>query len=169
MRWLLTWIRRWVIGTGVGVMLATGMLALLWPPSVALIAVIMVASLIVGISLARFYLYHDGVIARFAPMRIRRHCYDKPHRCPGWAGGGMKHPRDGAVICDSASFVNAAENMYFKRFWTWRFHRCSNCGTVALPHVLRWFDPTWWWHIQFWYWKVRFLNWREDRQEVRSR
>ena len=26
-------------------------------------------------------------------MRISRPCYDKPYRCPGWAGGGMRYAK----------------------------------------------------------------------------
>lgn len=78
-------------------------------------------------------------------MKLRRTCYDRPWRCPGWAGGGWRHPRPGRDVCHGGSFARelAAEGLWF----AWRWHRCPECGTVALPSVARWLDPTWLWFV----------------------
>lgn len=70
-------------------------------------------------------------------MRIMRRCYDKPHRCPGWAGGGWHYPKDGKVICGGGSL----------RHYTlgrWLPERHPACGTWALPIWTKWLDPEWW-------------------------
>lgn len=90
--------------------------------------------------------------------RLRRHCYDKFWRCPGWAGGGWRVAR--TDVCASGSFAGTID-------WDlpmWRvalqFHRCATCGTVAIPYATRWVDPT-------------YLRWRivrrwERRTDYRS-
>lgn len=71
-----------------------------------------------------------------------RPCYDKPHRCPGWAGGGWLR----ALVsrCDSGSL---APYSFRRRYWFGA--RCSTCHLYVLPIVTRWLDPTWiWWAVQ---------------------
>lgn len=88
-------------------------------------------------------------------MNIRRACYDKPHRCPGWAGGGFHYPKEGKSICDSG-FIPYSES----RFDAWLFKKCSRCGTVRLPIVTKWLDPSW---LKFWV--VREIeDWKYERQ-----
>ena len=94
--------------------------------------------------------------------RFRRHCYDKPWRCPGWAGGGWTYPSARRDVCDGGSFATTWGRMlggqwYADRWINWRWHHCQACGTIAIPHVTRWLDPTWWrWLIT---WKIR--SWRD--------
>lgn len=86
---------------------------------------------------------------------IRRACYDKPHRCPGWAGGGFHYPKEGKTICWNGSIPYSDSP-----FDQWMFKRCSKCGTVRLPIATKWFDPKW-----LWYWTgVKFRNWKFDRE-----
>lgn len=70
-------------------------------------------------------------------MRISRPCYDKPHRCPGWAGGGMRYAR--RQRCPGALL-----GVSYGPGWRWRFHRCGTCGVIVLPSNVRWLDPGWW-------------------------
>ena len=99
-------------------------------------------------------------------MRIRRHCYDKPHRCPGWAGGGRRYPKPGKTVCKNGSL---RWDMYEQRFWRFRFHRCAKCGTVAVPIVVKYLDPFYWvdWELGHVIrnWKYR----RDDRNLSRQR
>jgi hypothetical protein len=70
--------------------------------------------------------------------RISRPCYDKYHRCPGWAGGGWKFAKH--YRCSNGSIaVN-----YEAPLWRWRFHRCNTCGLIVLPYRVRWIDPSNW-------------------------
>jgi hypothetical protein len=69
-------------------------------------------------------------------LRIRRACYDKPHRCPGWAGGGFKYAK--TKVCENG-YIPYSDS----KFDRWSFKRCTTCGTVRLPIVGRWVDPTW--------------------------
>lgn len=94
-------------------------------------------------------------------MGFRRHCYDKPWRCPGWAGGGWKRPSDKRDICDGGSFAP-----HWKSGCQWHFHKCYWCGTVAVPLVTRWLDPTWWKFVLTR--KVpQWLEWRRDLRQIR--
>lgn len=73
--------------------------------------------------------------------RISRPCYDKYHRCPGWAGSGMKFAR---VDRCEGGHVQSDPN---ERLWGWRFHRCDTCDLIVLPYHIRWLDASWlrWW------------------------
>lgn len=100
-------------------------------------------------------------------MRLRRHCYDKAWRCPGWAGGGWKMLGRHEKTCDGGSLARYWANGQ-KWYTGWQFHRCLTCGTVAMPIVVRWADPTWW------KWMIcrmpdRFTDWRELREHRRER
>lgn len=77
---------------------------------------------------------------------ISRPCYDKPHRCPGWAGGGFLR----ALVsrCDSGSLSRVD---YRRRYWFGA--RCPECGLYVIPIILRGLDPTWIW------WMVRHPHW----------
>lgn len=86
-------------------------------------------------------------------MRISRHCYDKPWRCPGWAGGGwhsakVKHCDGGRIEID-----------YEDRWRKWRIHRCNTCDVRCLPMVFQELDPTYWRHWHWW----RFKHMVEER------
>lgn len=72
-------------------------------------------------------------------MRISRPCYDKPHRCPGWAGGGDRYAK--VQRCKGGHLETG---MYEKRLWRWRFNRCDTCDVLALPYAVQYFGPWWW-------------------------
>ena len=72
-------------------------------------------------------------------IRISRPCYDKAHRCPGWAGAGMRYAR--ARRCDNGRIPRAAPGR--ERWWPWLPHRCDTCRIVVLPSHVRWVDPAW--------------------------
>jgi hypothetical protein len=79
---------------------------------------------------------------------FRRHCYDKPHRCPGWAGGGWKYPKPHRDICDGGSLTRQMHGPERRvRLYSFRSYRCGKCGTRTIPFVTRWLDPTWY---RFW-------------------
>lgn len=126
------------------------------------LSVIAAGSLVIGATLVRVTQYWYKHIPRFWPMRIRRHCYDKPHRCPGWSGGGRKLAPERQTICPSGSF---APYMYEQRLWKWRFHRCDKCGTVALPVVVKYFDPFWWVKWEMPMWKRDLVWWWKERRD----
>lgn len=69
--------------------------------------------------------------------RLRRGCYDKYHRCPGWAGGGMRFPKKD--VCKGGSLTDCYEG----RLWFLRFNYHPACGTLILPHWTRWLDWSW--------------------------
>jgi hypothetical protein len=95
-------------------------------------------------------------------MRISRPCYDKGHRCPGWAGGGWRYPR-GEDRCQGGHI----RGWYEYRPLRWRFLACDTCDVIVWPYVTRWLDPSWvrWWITD----KLRDLRyWWQDRQGRRS-
>lgn len=71
-------------------------------------------------------------------MRISRPCYDKIWRCPGWAGGGMRYAR--VDRCDDGRLPG---DLFDRRLWRWRCNRCTTCGVLALPYMIRYVDPGW--------------------------
>ncbi len=74
-----------------------------------------------------------------ARVPFSRPCYDKYHRCPGWAGGGMKCAR--AVRCDGGYVGRDAAEA---GGWNpWRPYRCDTCRLLVLPSHVRWADPGW--------------------------
>lgn len=88
-------------------------------------------------------------------ISIRRACYDKPHRCPGWAGGGFRYPKDGKTICANGYFPYTDS-----RFDGWKLRRCTTCGTVRLPIHLKWLDPSW---LAYWV-PSKIEDWKYERQ-----
>jgi len=72
-------------------------------------------------------------------MRLSRTCYDKPHRCPGWAGGGWKTARTDR--CDNGSI--RTKNDGYPGEHRSRFGHCTECNTVTWPVLTRWLDPVW--------------------------
>lgn len=101
-------------------------------------------------------------------MYLRRHCYDKHRRCPGWAGGGWKYTKD--QRCDGG-YLDIWDEKSFPR---WRFSRCTKCDIRALPLVTRWLDLTWlaWWVPRL-PGRARDAlerrRWRRERQAERER
>lgn len=72
--------------------------------------------------------------------RLSRPCYDKYHRCPGWAGGGLKYPR---VERCHRGYI-AREAVQADTWSPWRLYGCTSCNVLVLPFYVRWVDPTWW-------------------------
>lgn len=82
-------------------------------------------------------------------MRISRPCYDKRHRCPGWAGGGMKSAK--VDLCDGGYVLHPSTRIPYEREYSmFEFGECNKCGVIVLPDVVRKFDLHWLsWHIPF--------------------
>lgn len=92
-------------------------------------------------------------------IRLSRTCYDKAHRCPGWAGGGMKYAKGGSR-CDNGRIYVLPTMRHLRRLlrgkdweldWNthpgahpWRFGRCTKCNVVTWPHITRLLSPSWW-------------------------
>lgn len=95
-------------------------------------------------------------------MYLRRHCYDKPWRCPGWAGGGWSWAEP--QRCDGGSLGIHIKELPLRN---WRFGRCGTCDVLVIPLVTRWVDPTYlWWRLKRWPGNVRERReWRRYQQE----
>jgi hypothetical protein len=76
-------------------------------------------------------------------MRLSRPCYDKMHRCPGWAGGGMRFARHDRCVNGRLRPRGRREHIYAGRLWRLRLNRCDTCDVLALPYAVRWMDPRW--------------------------
>ena len=80
-------------------------------------------------------------------MYLRRHCYDKFWRCPGWAGGGWRYPKVKRYDGGSLRVHGMIGKPSTDRWWRWRWHRCNKCDVIAIPVIAQWLDPTWWWFV----------------------
>lgn len=69
-----------------------------------------------------------------------RPCYDKFHRCPGWAGGGLRYARVRRCASGYIAYYNDDGMM---PLWRWRTYRCPKCQVIVLPYVIRYADPRW--------------------------
>lgn len=110
-------------------------------------------------------------------MRLSRPCYDKPHRCPGWAGGGWKSAKrdrcdGGYVDTRGREYEGVFGGTYVDKHPgsnKWRFGRCrgtnqkgtEGCGVVTIPWALRKLDPRWW--MIYWYRLSNWLYFRRNR------
>lgn len=84
---------------------------------------------------------------------ISRPCYDKYHRCPGWAGGGMKFAK--TKFCRNGGSLTRVIN-YDDPWWRWKTHRCPECSVLILPYMIRYTSPReWWWEIRL----IRSRGW----------
>ena len=102
---------------------------------------------------------HRKTTMRF---RISRPCYDKYHRCPGWAGGGLRYAK--VRRCDGGHLRYYNEKR-LNRLWKWRLNRCPQCRVTVLPYHVRWLDWRWWRsEIRHWADNARYLweTWRES-------
>lgn len=78
--------------------------------------------------------------------RLSRPCYDKYHRCPGWAGGGLKYAK--RKRCDGGSIQVDWDDDW----WAWKFWRCGKCNVTVLPYYSRKLSLAYWaWEIAHWY------------------
>lgn len=116
----------------------------------------------------------DGKPSR---INISRPCYDKPHRCPGWAGGGCLSAREsrctekGGYVETRPRWVVDIDNLFPEGGYgdshpgsnQWRFGRCGECGLRTWPYVVRWTSPRYWvsWRLGSW-WRHR-PRWRHYR------
>jgi hypothetical protein len=93
-------------------------------------------------------------------VRLSRPCYDKPHRCPGWAGGGTLYPK-GDSRCDNGHIRTWSEDTDngMLPFWHLRFLPCDTCDVVTLPYALRWLD----WRWLRWEIRSKVADWRHER------
>jgi len=98
-------------------------------------------------------------------VRLSRPCYDKMHRCPGWAGGGLRSAK--VDHCDDGRLVGGREGtLYEGMFWRLRFNRCDTCDVLVLPYVVRYVDPRWLiWQLRWG--RTNIDCWLDERRERR--
>jgi hypothetical protein len=104
-----------------------------------------------------------GPIAQLrTTLPFSRPCYDKPHRCPGRAGGGMQW----ALIARCQKGMLSAP--YYRRYWLGT--RCPDCGLYVLPIAVEWLDfryrvrhPRWPWWLNPKEIRIRTAVWKEYR------
>jgi hypothetical protein len=96
-------------------------------------------------------------------MRFSRPCYDKPHRCPGWAGGGMtsartdrcdngrikvrpRGARERHLAAQPAHLIDYTKDYFDDHPGSnpLRFGHCTVCDVVTWPWFTRRLDPTAW-------------------------
>ena len=82
-------------------------------------------------------------------MRISRPCYDKPHRCPRWAGGGWRSAKAGRCEGGYVRTRPARDGQDHPGANRWRWGRCGKCGVRTVPWELRFLDPAWY-RIYLW-------------------
>lgn len=94
-------------------------------------------------------------------VRIARQDYDKPHRCPGWAGSGWNF----TTLADDETCPNGYVAWYDKPFAKWRTNTCTKkCGTLVLPYATRYVDPSWYrmvapvWPLEIEWWVKEKLH-----------
>lgn len=89
-------------------------------------------------------------------MRLSRPCYDKSHRCPGWAGGGTRYAKvsrcDGGHVRTRVPYPEYPGEFQVPRAKSWHFGFCNTCDVVTWPSHIRWID--WRWYG----WKIRALR-----------
>lgn len=96
--------------------------------------------------------------------KMSRPCYDKPHRCPGSAGGGMKYAKvircEGGYVTfgmsrdklDALHFDDPEIGRYPRPF---ALGQCTECDVIVLPFWTRKLSP-FWWRDHLW---RKFTNW----------
>lgn len=94
-------------------------------------------------------------------MRLSRPCFDKPWRCPGWAGGGAKYARK--ERCDNGRIRGWGIHDDRLVRPEWHFLRCDTCDVVTIPFALRWLFPEQWRWYALWKWR-ELRNWRDNRK-----
>jgi hypothetical protein len=104
-------------------------------------------------------------------VRVSRCCYDKMHRCPGWAGPGLRYPKVDRCVDGRLRRDGVMDDIYTGFWWRWRFNRCDTCDLVVLPYGVRYVDPTWWrYRIRAWFQDIRYRieGWRLSRRRDRD-
>ncbi len=133
----------------------------------------------------------DELVVPRGWRKLSRPCYDKPRRCPGWAGGGWKfakvrHCRDGGITFGmTRDKLNALSRAYDTDPAAAReldryprrlaLGRCADCDVVVLPFWMRKLSPLWlrrelWRGFANWSWwrRADLTDWRTSRQEARK-
>lgn len=96
--------------------------------------------------------------------RLSRPCYDKAHRCPGWAGGGMKSAK--VTRCKGGYVRTKVPDLPIDEEWVaqhgfqgkhpgvavWHPGYCTKCAVVTIPWALTRLDPTRFPHWARWQW-----------------
>ena len=121
--------------------------------------------------------------------KLSRPCYDKPHRCPGWAGGGwtyggVQHCHDGSItfgmtreecatLWQRYDTDPAAERELARQPRLFALGQCTDCDVVVLPFWTRKLSPFWWrreawWALKNWLWwrRAAVQDWWHDRREA---
>jgi hypothetical protein len=80
-------------------------------------------------------------------MRLSRGCYDKFHRCPGWAGGGLKYAKEDRCLHGGLMLSKSQGDPKYKRLWKFRFMRCDTCDVIVLPYYSKYLSVFWLWTI----------------------
>ena len=98
--------------------------------------------------------------------KLSRSCWDKPHRCPGWAGAGWKFPKqdycDGGYITYGMSKETLASLPADVKYPRWfHFGQCNKCTVRVLPYWTRKLFPTYYWGMREIY--PIFIRQRFDR------
>lgn len=94
--------------------------------------------------------------------RISRPCYDKAHRCPGWAGGGFRTASK--TLCDGGRIhVRKNGEDLHPGNARLRLGRCNTCSVIVLPYAIRWLDPAWLKWRAWWKFRTRVADPIEDR------
>lgn len=91
---------------------------------------------------------------------ISRPCYDKFHRCPGWAGGGTRYAKRQRCKGGTIGLRPFYGDPYRGRLWAWKLNRCRTCGVVVLPYMIRYVDPR---YLICWELKRRLRSLRKSR------
>lgn len=110
---------------------------------------------------------HSCMVMLRGRWNISRPCYDKPRRCPGWAGGGWKHAE--YVLCYEREGQSGYVSIDFENpWWRWKTHKCTSCGVVVLPYVIIWTSwRTWWYEFKYarnsWMWFINLETWWRRR------
>lgn len=126
-------------------------------------------------------------------MYLRRHCYNKARRCPGWAGPGWRGTFDDTkpdywdtLLNEDGDYPWETSNSRRRHWWQrrdlcsngylwtmalqdpWRMfrsHRCTKCDVRTIPMFTHWFDPTWlWFHFsREIQYKFQNIAWHKNR------
>jgi len=86
-------------------------------------------------------------------MKISRPDFNKPKRCPTWAGPGWGRKRiKRSGNCEALININ-----YEDKLWRYKLQKCDSCGVIVLPFNLRYLD--WYtWYLKAIYFRIHDLS-----------
>ncbi len=94
--------------------------------------------------------------------KLSRPCYDKPHRCPGWAGGGWTYPPTARCVGGYITYGMSREEFAALGELRWRRYprpfalgQCTQCDVIVLPSWTRKLSLLWWRRVLW----CKFTNW----------